>query len=140
MFIEFVNQNIWWFLALAVVANLLVWSIVQGSAPGANMVSPLQMPALQRKGKSLILDVNKAADFEREHIPNAVNMPLESLDTKAKELDKFKDNAIIISCQTGSRSVKAARELVKAGFSNVNVLRGGLIAWNKENLPLSSGK
>lgn len=138
MFIEFVNENIWLFLALAVVANLLVWSIMQSNVAGANMVSALEMPSLQRKGKFVLLDVNKSEAFNMAHIPDAINMPLESFDTKHKNIAKHKDNAVILSCQNGSRSIKAAKLLIKAGFSNVNILRGGLISWTKENLPTTS--
>ena len=138
MFIEFVNENIWLFLALAVVANLLVWSIMQSSVAGANMVSSLELPSLQRKGKFILLDVNKSEDFNKAHIPNALNMPLESFDTGHKDIAKYKENAVILSCQNGSRSAKVAKLLIQAGFKNINILRGGLLSWTKENLPTSS--
>ena len=138
MFLEFVDQNIWWFVALAVVFNLLLWSIVQSSVPGANMVSAVEMPILQRKGKSIIIDVSSAKEFDQAHIASSMNIPLESLDTEDVSLKKHKESAIILVCQTGSRSLKAARKLVPAGYKNVNVIRGGLMSWNKENLPLES--
>ena len=138
MFIEFVNENIGWFLALAVIANLLLWSIMQNNVAGANMVSALEMPSLQRKGKSLLIDVNKADDFAKAHIPAAINMPLESFDISHKDIAKHKDNPIILSCQSGNRSIKVAKLLIKGGFSNVNILRGGLMSWTKENLPVTS--
>ncbi len=138
MFIEFVNENLWWFVALAVVFNLLLLSVLQGSVRGANNVSALEMPALQRKGKSIIIDVNKADHFAASHIPKAVNFPLEDLSADNKSLLKHKDSTVIVCCQTGSRSGKAARQLLDFGFSNVNILNGGLVSWSKENLPLTS--
>jgi rhodanese-related sulfurtransferase len=138
MFIEFVNENIWLFLALAVILNLLVWTTLKNNVSGANSVSALEMPALQRKGKSVIIDVNKEEHFVASHIPKSVNFPLESLNSDNKGLLKHKDSTVIITCQTGSRSTKAAHELLGLGFSNVNILRGGLMAWSKENLPLTS--
>jgi len=137
MFIEFVNENLLWFVALAVVFNLLLFSVLQGSVRGANNVSALEMPALQRKGKSLIVDVNKAEHYAASHIPNSVNVPLEDLSADHKKLGKHKDSTIIVCCQTGSRSTKAAKKLLELGFSNVNILSGGLVAWSKENLPLT---
>jgi len=136
MFIEFVNENIGWFLALVAVANLLLWSMIQNRVTGAKLVSALAMPSLQRKGKSILIDVNKADSFNTGHIPSAINMPLESFDVNDKTINKHKDSTIIIMCQTGTRSNKAAKLLVKAGFSNVNILQGGLVSWTKENLPL----
>lgn len=138
MFIEFVNENLWLFLAFAIVFNLLVWTSLKNAVSGANSVSPLEMPALQRKGKSIIIDVNKDEHYKASHIPKSINVPLEKLNSDNKELLKHKDSTVIISCQTGSRSTKAAKELVSLGFSNVHILRGGLMSWAKENLPLTS--
>ena len=138
MFIEFVNQNLWWFVALAIVFNLLLLSVLKGSVPGANNVSVLGMPALQRKGKSIVMDVNKTEHYQISHIPNAVNFSLEDLNAENKTLLKHKDSTVILTCQTGSRSAKAAKQLLVLGFSNVNILSGGLVAWSKENLPLTN--
>ena len=140
MFVEFVNENIWWFAALALVLNLLILSFVRGGVRGANTVSALEMPALQRKGKSIVLDVNKHEHFAAGHIPNSVNIPLEELNSDNSALMKHKDKTTIIVCQTGSRSNQAAKKLVELGFSNINILRGGLISWGKENLPVVSNK
>jgi len=139
MFLEFVNENLWLFVALALVVNLLLWTMLQGVVQGANVVSALEMPALQRKGKSIIVDVNNPSEYASSHIPNSTNYSLEELvAANNSELLKHKDNTIILVCQSGSRSTKAAKALVKQGFNDVNILRGGLLAWAKENLPLKS--
>lgn len=138
MFIEFVNENIWLFLTLAIIFNLLIWVSLKHSIGGANSVSPLQMPALQRKGKSIIIDVNKEDYYNASHIPKSLNFPLENLTSDNKALLKHRDNTVIITCQTGSRSSAASKKLLALGFSDVHVLRGGLMSWSKENLPLTS--
>jgi rhodanese-related sulfurtransferase len=140
MFVEFFNQNIWWFVALALVFNLLILSYIRGGVKGARTVSALEMPALQRKGKSIVLDVNKPDHFAASHIPNSANFPLEELNSDNSALMKHKNKTAIVVCQTGSRSNKAARQLLDMGFANVNILRGGLISWTKENLPVVSSK
>jgi rhodanese-related sulfurtransferase len=140
MFIEFVNENLWLFLVLAVILNLLVWTTFKNVVNGANTVSPLEMPSLQRKGKSVILDVNKAEHFDVSHIPKSINIQLEDLNSDNKELIKHMGSTVILNCQTGSRSIKASKVLVSLGFSDVHVLRGGLVNWSKENLPLTSKK
>ncbi len=140
MFIDFVNENLWWFLALAVIFNLLLLSILQGSVKGANKVSALEMPALQRKGKSVIIDVNDPKQYAVSHIPKSVNFALSDLNAENKDLLKHKDNTVIIVCQTGSLSIKAAKSLIELGFSNINILNGGLVSWSKENMPLTAEK
>ena len=138
MFVDFINQNIFWFIAWAISFNLVVMSFLRGGVAGANQVSPLEMPALQRGGKYIVIDVDKPDVFANSHIPKAVNIPLEDINDGHKELLKSKDKTVILTCQTGGRSQSAAKKLVGLGFSNVNILRGGLMAWTKENLPTSS--
>ena len=140
MFIDFVNDNLWWFLALAVVFNLLLLSILQGSVKGANKVSALEMPALQRKGKSVIIDVNSAEQYAGSHIPKSVNFALTNLNAENKDLLKHKDSTVILVCQTGGQSIKAAKSLLELGFNNINILNGGLVSWAKENMPLTAEK
>jgi len=140
MFIDFINQNIFWFIAWAVLFNLTLLSYVRGGVSGANQVSALEMPALQRGGKSVVIDVNKPELYAMSHIPSALNIPLEDIDENNTQLLKNKDKTVILSCQSGSRSQNAAKKLVALGFSNVNILRGGLMAWAKENLPTESTK
>ena len=137
MFEEFINQHLLWFGALALISVLLILSYLQAAVAGANMVSVLEMPMLQRKGKSAVIDVNKADHYAAEHIPNSINIPLENINADNAALLKYKDKTTIVVCQTGSRSTKAAKLLTGLGFTNVNILRGGLISWTKENLPVT---
>lgn len=138
MFVEFFNQNLWLFIALIVIFNLLILSIVQGRVKGASMISALEMPRLQRDPNAIIIDVNSAKDFALSHIPDSVNFQLDDLTADNKGLLKHKDNPTILVCQSGSRSVTAAKKLISLEFSNVTILNGGLIAWTKENLPITS--
>lgn len=138
MFAEFVDQNLIWFGALSVVFILLVVSYLQSNIAGAKTVSALEMPVLQRKGKSIVIDVNKAEHYALSHIPGSVNFSLEDLNAENTALLKHKDKTVVLVCQTGSRSAKAAKQLIGLGFTNINILRGGLISWTKENLPTVS--
>ncbi len=140
MFIDFINQNIFWFIVWAVLFNLVVLSYIRGGVAGANQVSALELPALQRGSKSIVIDVNKPDDFASGHIPNAVNFPLEDIAEDNSALLKNKNKTVILTCQTGSRSQSAAKKLVSMGFENVTTLRGGLMAWTKENLPTASSE
>jgi len=138
MFVEFFNQNIWLFIALIVVFNMLILSIFQGRVKGVNTISALEMPRLQRDKKSIIIDVNTSKDFDLSHIPDSKNFQLEDLNAENKDLLKHKDSTTILVCQTGTRSTKAAKQLLPLGFTNITILRGGLLSWTKENLPVTS--
>lgn len=138
MFSEFFSQNIVWFAALIIIANLLVLSFIQSRVKGANSVSALELPQLQRGGNSVIVDVNEAKDFAISHIPDAINFPVGSIDANNKQLLKHKDKTVIIVCQAGNKSTKAARSLVALGFQDLHILQGGLLSWTKENLPVTT--
>lgn len=138
MFSEFVSQNLIWFAALVLIANLIILSYIQGRVKGAGSVSALELPQLQRGGKSVIIDVNDSKDFAISHIPNALNFPLDSIGDDNKALLKHKKKTVIIACQTGGKSNKAAKSLINMGFEDVHVLRGGLVSWTKENLPVTA--
>lgn len=140
MFAEFVDQNIWLFAAFFTIATLLIFSYTTAGVKGASYISVLEMPTLQRKGKSIIIDVNKAEHYAAGHIPKSVNFPLEGLSADDAALMKHKDKTTILVCQTGSRSATAAKKLVEIGFTNLHILRGGIISWTKENMPIASTK
>jgi len=138
MFAEFFSQNVIWFGLLAAISGALVLSFIQGQVKGAKMVSALEMPQLQRGGKSVIIDVSTEKEFAATHIPDAENFPLELIEASNKSLLKHKDKTAIVVCQSGARSIKAAKSLVSLGFEDIHVLRGGLLAWTKENLPVTA--
>ena len=77
---------------------------------------------------ALILDVRTAAEYESEHIPNAVNLSNE--DIQAGKVDSLKDKSqlIMVYCRSGNRSRQAAQKLAELGYTNV-VDFGGIQSW-----------
>ncbi len=67
-----------------------------------------------------LIDVRSSAEFARGALPNAINMPLQSIMGAKSVLDG--DKAIIVYCVTGARSSTAKNYLVQMGFDNVNDL------------------
>jgi rhodanese-related sulfurtransferase len=51
-----------------------------------------------------------------------------------------KDMPVAVVCRTGMTAGSAAKRLVKAGFSKVYWLDGGIAAWQQAELPLAKGK
>ena len=69
-----------------------------------------------------MLDVRTAAEYERGHIPNTVNIPLDKLRTRLDELDKTKP--LYVNCQSALRSYVACRILTQHGFDCYNFSGG----------------
>ena len=74
----------------------------------------------------VIIDVRESDDF----IENSQNMPLGLLIRNAKkgQIEELREKKICVYCASGYRGNIAADELVKAGFSAVN-LEGGYAVW-----------
>jgi phage shock protein E len=67
-----------------------------------------------------LVDVRSAAEFSRGALPNAINMPLQSIMSAKNVLDS--DKAVILYCVTGARSSTAKNYLVQMGFEQVHDL------------------
>ena len=79
----------------------------------------------------IILDVRRPDEFAAGHIPNAINVPNESIGTaKILELPD-KNQLIMVYCRSGRRSKEAAEKLVKLGYTNI-VEFGGILDWKGE--------
>lgn len=138
MTFDFVANNWYLFVALAVVVGLLVLDPIRQRASGLRKVSPLEMPQVLREG-GVVVDVSEAGEYKKAHIPNSVNQTLKSMQDGLGKLEKQKKKAVVVVCQAGNRSTAAAKFLIKNGFEKVYVLGGGMMAWRKENLPVEKG-
>jgi rhodanese-related sulfurtransferase len=80
-----------------------------------------------KTGSPIVIDVREPYEFAAGHVPGAVNLPIGTLPAAAATLDHEADTMVI--CQSGHRSVTAAKRLMKAGFTNVRSVQGGTSAW-----------
>lgn len=134
MIFEFITSH-WYLFALLFVIVLLL-SLNPTAASGAKKISPLQLPQLQAREQAVVLDVGAADSFNKGHIAQSINLPLEQIKDKITKLNKYKNKPIIVACENGARSAKAAGILRVNQFDKLYILEGGLTAWRKENLPL----
>ena len=79
----------------------------------------------------IILDVRRPDEFAAGHIPNAVNIPNESIDSNEITELPDKDKLILVYCRSGNRSKQASQKLVKLGYTNVLEF-GGINDWEGE--------
>jgi rhodanese-related sulfurtransferase len=96
---------------------------------------PAQGVLLINKGATVV-DLRPAAEYSAGHIINSRNIPLPELDGRVTELEKFRDQPVLLYCKSGDDSNAAAKRLGKLGFSQLAVLKGGIGAWQQEQFPL----
>lgn len=82
----------------------------------------------------VLLDVRSRKEFEgRSHpdygtLKNAINIPIQELDSRFGELSKYKDREIIVYCSHSQRSSQASYFLTQNGFGKVTNMAKGLRA------------
>ena len=94
--------------------------------------SPRELPQ-----NALILDVRTRQEHQGIALDqNHFHVPLDQLDAKSfiQEHRLKPDRALYLLCRSGRRAKAAAKKFKKAGFSNVIVIRGGLIEAEKAGL------
>lgn len=110
-----------------------------GGATDIAWVGPAALgDRLARGSVPIVIDVREPDEFAGPlgHIANSRNMPVGKLADRLHELDRSKDTEIVLVCRTDRRSGASSSMLRKAGFRNVQVLRGGMERWNQEKRPV----
>ncbi len=130
---NFIRDNIFLICVALYCIGALVWPYIRKGAKITNS----QATKIINKGKTAIIDIRDQKQYQAGHILNAVHVPLASLQERIPKLEKFKGQPIIIVDEAGKESDKAASILKKEGFSQINVLRGGMTGWVGEGLPVT---
>ena len=118
-------------VALASGVALVVPTLGKGSG-----LSPQDMVQLMNREKAIVIDVCQPDEFARGHVVGAKNVPLGDLEAKLPQVAKNKSNPVVMVCQVGARSARAAATAQKLGYENVQSLAGGLKAWQAANMPI----
>jgi rhodanese-related sulfurtransferase len=119
--------------------------LVNACLPFVEEVFPWDIQEELDAGKTpMILDIREPYEFEAVHIKNSINVPrgiLESAcdydyEETVPELVQARNQAIIIVCRSGYRSVLAAYVMQQMGYRHTRSLKTGLRGWNDNEQPL----
>tara|TARA_B100000676_G_C17803421_1_gene693441 strand:- start:63 stop:491 length:429 start_codon:yes stop_codon:yes gene_type:complete len=138
-YFEFVTNHLILVGSWALVFTALAWNFLSNSGRKYN-IGPLEACTKINHENAFILDVRSMSEFKDGHIINSENIPMNSLTSSFKALEKYKSTPVIAVCRSGSRSGSACVTLHKNGFEKVFNLKGGIIAWESSNLPIKKGK
>jgi rhodanese-related sulfurtransferase len=125
-------------------------------------VSVTEANELIQQGHTYV-DVRSTMEFERAHPAGAVNVPLIDMDDtgqmqpnpdfiRVMQASFAPDARLLVGCQVGGRSMRAAQMLEAFGFSDVSNVRGGFggardpmsgrtidPGWAESGLPVETG-
>ena len=88
----------------------------------------------------MILDVRTKDEFNSAHIINSQNIDYKASDFKNEVSTLDMEKIYITYCRSGRRSAAASEIMKEMGFENIYMIDGGIIAWDKANLPTIKNK
>jgi rhodanese-related sulfurtransferase len=94
-------------------------------------ITPAEAKRLVDKG-AILIDIRRADEHAREHIPGARNQPIDSLSV----IDDI-SRPVIFHCMSGLRTQIYAAKLAAAASGESFIVEGGLEAWKKAQGPLA---
>ena len=127
-------------LGLVGITLALLYNELAGRMSGVRSVNPAQVTALINRDNALVVDLRPAADFEKGHVAGSKNVQMSQFDPENKQLAPARTLPVVLVCKVGQTASGAAKRLRKAGFQNVNLLEGGIQAWQAADLPLVKGR
>ena len=103
--------------------------------PQAREVCPTTTRRLLAEG-ALMVDVRELAEIAQVEfdVPGVLLMPLSELEQRFAELPRDRD--LVLVCQVGQRSLKAAYYLMFQGYTRVASMDGGLFKWASKGFPI----
>jgi len=133
---EFFGNHVLLVTALVGIIIMLVAGEIQQRIGGAKDVGPVDATRMLNHENAVMIDMRKDKDYQAGHIVNAIHLP-EFNDSTMKRLEKFRKRPLIVYCRSGQQSAGVCSKLRKQGFEPVYNLKGGVLAWQNANLPLS---
>ncbi len=132
---DFVRNNLLLIVVAVVSGAMLIWPLLRRTT-GGPWVDASKATQLINREDALVVDVRDPGEYGTGHILGAKNWPLDHIGERGGEAAKRKDKPVIVYCDTGDRTPKAAAALRKLGFTRVVSLSGGLPAWQQAGLPV----
>ncbi|MCD8122645.1 MAG: rhodanese-like domain-containing protein [Clostridiales bacterium] len=88
-----------------------------------NVISAAEFHQYQKEGRPMVvIDMRNPEDYERGHVPDAVNLPGNSWMNYRDALPR--DRLLVFYCYHGGNSMQAARQFSRIGYQAVSVYGG----------------
>lgn len=133
LFLEFLSQQ--WPLVGALIVVLFLLMRYESTKSGASL-SPQEVVNKINQQQGVVVDLRDPAEFKRGHIVDAVNIPHNKFNDQWSELEKFREQPVILVCKIGQHAGSIGKLLNGKGFKEVYRLSGGIGEWQNSQLPL----
>lgn len=134
--IHFIGQH--WLLsgAIAILLVLLLLNEVWLMRGIRYQLTPQEAIQMINHHQAVMVDMRDRSSFEAAHVVGSVHIPEEKFEKKLNLINSYKTKPVILMCAMGNVAPKSLQRLKAMGFEQVYYLAGGMLAWQKENLPL----
>jgi rhodanese-related sulfurtransferase len=136
---EFVTNHLLLVMAFVVLVSVLAGGELKRRISGVQQITPAEATRLLNHENALMIDMRNDKEYRDGHIVNAVHVPVKDRDIDDR-LNKYRDRPLIVYCNNGNQSTQLCGKLRKQGFEPVYSLKGGVLAWQRSELPLTRGK
>jgi sulfate permease, SulP family len=103
--------------------------------PVAEITPQALWAALRSEDKNLtVVDVREPREFHESHVPGAELVPLPRLLSGEHKIEIGGGHRVVFVCRSGRRSRLAAQRLMSDGQENVEILMGGILAWENAGM------
>ena len=124
---------------IAVLLSVFIAISCSGSDTGNGvMTQSALLDRLDDADAPLVLDVRTTGEYQRGHVPGAVNIPYQQIGARLSELGEANGRDIVVYCEAGPRAQRAEGTLRAAGFERLYHLEGDMSAWRRSQLPVET--
>lgn len=137
-YIEFATNNIVLVVIWVGLFAALIYSFIAPALSKVKRLDNHEATMLINKQDALVVDIRPEKEFKKGHILDSVQLKAEQVrESNFTSLEKYKERPIIVVCAMGNQASGVANKMLKSNFNQVNVLSGGISAWQGAGLPVS---
>ena len=122
--------------AAVIVVGVLVACVAHAVGIGVIDQETLLARLAKADDSLVVLDVRTAEEYAAGHLPGAINISHDELETRLAELTPYRAKDLVVYCRSGRRTRLALAVLGAHGFEHLWHLEGDLLAWQAANRPL----
>jgi len=136
------NMQRWWMVAVMVVAMPLIGvacGLGEQTPEGYENATVAHAHEHWLQGERspipfMLLDVRTPEEYAEGHIKGAKLIPIQRLPERLAEVPH--DKRVYVYCRSGARSARAAKLLAEHGYTNIENIKGGIVAWRDAGYPV----
>lgn len=114
---------------------MLIVAAACSNAEKATIISQTElMSRIGDNSSPVILDVRSIEEYNRSHVPGAINIPYDSYQSALAKMKLAKGSQLVVYCESGRRASKVENHLKEQGFFEVRHLEGDMGGWRKAGL------